>query len=289
MFQLKNNTLFFYILIIVNLLNINISFSKDTISLKHKIYNLDNDCIKDTLFIKISSNFFLLDKIHWGKKDSTLCGNLSDTLSKVTIFQYYNNVLKGNFNIFDYDLDSLDDININLVLQDTVISNGDTLLNLSQKNIFILNFNNIRDYNYFKLDTLNDTTSSFIIDIQKHNNFFEQISDTNNFFNIKRINKNLTSTIFNQTNIKDFLPSNENIIIFPNPTTNIVYLKSNNFNELMDVNIFNINGILLAKHTIFFSSEEVNMLNFQDFSSGFYIINLKGKNFEYNYKINLTK
>jgi hypothetical protein len=75
--------------------------------------------------------------------------------------------------------------------------------------------------------------------------------------------------------IKDLSTEKENISVYPNPASDIVnlYIKESN-NEDMELNIYNVQGILVMKDIL---KENNQIINVRDFSNGIYVIEIKLK------------
>jgi hypothetical protein len=78
---------------------------------------------------------------------------------------------------------------------------------------------------------------------------------------------------------------NENAItVFPNPTSDEVTIKINNYFGSLEMQLFDLNGrIILEKNSDSFSNEE--QLSLKGISSGIYILKLKGQSISSSKKL----
>jgi hypothetical protein len=73
------------------------------------------------------------------------------------------------------------------------------------------------------------------------------------------------------------------IIVYPNPTSNFVFVKSNLNLQFVNFEIYDFNGrLVLSGEELFNQQFSINVSNL---SSGIYILNINNSQFETNYKI----
>jgi hypothetical protein len=66
---------------------------------------------------------------------------------------------------------------------------------------------------------------------------------------------------------------NNALTVYPNPATNLLYITS--MNELRELHIYSLNGMLVKKVT---TNEKTFMINISDLPAGFYHIQGKATN-----------
>lgn len=82
----------------------------------------------------------------------------------------------------------------------------------------------------------------------------------------------------------NYFDNQELIRIYPNPTNGKLNLRVNNYNGLLNVEIFDLNGRkVLSKTLQHFSVEDE--LNISSLQSGMYLLKLTGEDVSYSKKI----
>ena len=74
--------------------------------------------------------------------------------------------------------------------------------------------------------------------------------------------------------------------LYPNPVkNNLTLLLNSNKSELLDIDIYSINGVLVAQQRLNASSgtQQLN-INTSDLSNGFYVVNIKSESYNLSQK-----
>ena len=79
------------------------------------------------------------------------------------------------------------------------------------------------------------------------------------------------------------MAQNENIIIYPNPATDIVTLNINNANNKdLEINIYDITGTLVKSEILKQNQQKINI---GDLSNGVYMVSIKSKDLTENQRL----
>ena len=85
------------------------------------------------------------------------------------------------------------------------------------------------------------------------------------------------------TGVNELMAQNENIIIYPNPATDIVTLNINNANNKdLEINIYDITGTLVKSEILKQNQQKINI---GDLSNGVYMVSIKSKDLTENQRL----
>ena len=115
-------------------------------------------------------------------------------------------------------------------------------------------------------------------EIWQNNHIILFIFNNNNSNDIVKVPVHIDSNILCQSlGIYSGEIDNKDVLIYPNPTSNLFYINSSSFkNQIVDVKIYNTNGQLILSEKKTFNNNKIS-LSINSFTSGVYFIELETK------------